>query len=67
MIFVKFKTSRKLQHIYYAFNLVLNQVHSRLKVVVETETCSTVEYNKLLSLTVKINIYLSKHNRTNNI
>jgi len=64
---VKFTTSRKLQHTSNDFNLVFNHVHSRLKVVVWTETYSLVEQNKPLSLTVKINTHLSKHNGMNTV
>jgi len=33
-----------------AFHLVLNNVHSCLKMTVKTEICSVVEYNKFLTV-----------------
>jgi hypothetical protein len=49
----------KLQYISNAFHLVLNHVHSCLKMVVKTETCSIVECSKPSSLTANcINQYL---------
>ena len=58
-VIVKCTRSRKMLYISNAFHLVSNYVHSCLKMVVYTKTCSIVECNKFLCCSVVLFFWFS--------